>query len=191
MDNRKLIDLLKTETGLPSDKAVAEALDQAQPTVSGWVSNKRPMPAEIKFRILDHVNYSPELRKIAACFVDLESHERAMEADRIRFETVKTRLGVNGKQDYGEDTYLAMIDEVIQLNKLDDSKICQILCITESELEKIRGGKLALSTNSKLRLGPLHYWSTRREKLKDVPLPKILEPFKQWFYEFSVKQVNK
>jgi len=103
-----------------------------------------------------------------------------MEADRIRFETVKTRLGVNGKQECGEDTYLEMIDEVIRLNKLDDSKICQILCITESELKKIRQGKLAISTNSKLRLGPVHYWSVHREKLKDAPMPKILEPFKQW-----------
>lgn len=69
MNNRQLIDRFKKVHDLQFDLDLVFVFGVKSPHISAWVNEKRPIPALLKFRILQLIDF-PHTAEFAPLFVD-------------------------------------------------------------------------------------------------------------------------
>lgn len=90
MNNRQLIDRFKHAHGLQLDLDLAAIFGLSKQQLSDWVTDKRPIPMSVKFRLLHLIDY-PHAGEFAALFVDPTEHEKSVLQDRIAIAELKAR----------------------------------------------------------------------------------------------------
>ena len=171
MKNRELIALFKNAKGLESDVEVAHVLDQSQSIVPGWNTERRPIPINIKFRLLDHIQFAENIKAIATCFVDLNEHEALMQEDLDRIEDLHKRKSGQGSNFIN----MAEVHRLTDLQKsleLSDTQLSKQLQMTSEKLAQIKAGKLELTRDDRIEIGLLKYLGKGTEVVSDLVLPK-------------------
>lgn len=92
MNNRQLIDRFKQVHGLQFDLDLAFVFEVKPPHISAWTSGKRPMPALLKFRILQLIDF-PHTADFAPLFVDSRELAALVLRDRNAIAELKARHG--------------------------------------------------------------------------------------------------
>ena len=88
MNNRQLIDAFKAKYHLSHDLDVAVVLGVARPSISDWISGKRPMPVPAKFRLLQLIDF-PHTAEFAPLFVDPTELAVMVHQDRRAIDDLK------------------------------------------------------------------------------------------------------
>lgn len=155
MNNKLLIDKFKEIKRLTSDRQVAEALEIDAGFLSSLKNEKCPMPIGLKFRLLDHINFSTETQKFANQFIDPDEHSVCIQQDNDRVENISKRLA--GEQ--GNFVDRKWIERVLKLqaaHSLTDEQAAKYLDISTALLNKVKSGTAELTMlNKALLLGLL------------------------------------
>ena len=151
MKNKELIDLIKSRFELQTDTQLAYVIGVAPTIVASWKMERSPIPVYIKFRLLDHLECSVDVPKIASFFVDLNAHKAMMQLDLDRVDDLKKKR--NGE--VGNFINIKQIERVNELQHnqdLSDEQMADLLGITPEKLTKIKEGKAELSAASQAGL---------------------------------------
>ena len=148
MKNAELLDLVKSKLEIATDRELAALLGIAPSHLSAYVNDKRPMPTPMKFRLLDHVGFSSETRRFAACFVDINEHQIGMQEDLDRLEELR-RQKAGKPTSHAQLQWIERLSDFQAKNNLSDAQLATSLGIGESVLEKIKSGDMELPKSSK------------------------------------------
>lgn len=151
MKNLELIDQVKVKLSLETDSDLAYVLGEKPYIVSGWKTNRRPIPVGVKFRMLDHVAFSTEIKKLAAVFVDAKEHEVQLTQDLDRLEELRRRqagMAVN----FADQKWIERVSSLQEKHGLTDSQTAQYLEMEATDLAEIKAGKRELGLNQKALL---------------------------------------
>lgn len=148
MKNAELLDLVRSELGLKTDTELAYFLGEKQSIVAGWRTGRRPVPAAIKFRLLDRIGFSSETMRFAACFVDINEHQIGMQEDLDRLEELR-RHKAGKPTSHAQLQWIERLSDFQAKSNLSDAQLATSLGIGESALEKIKSGDMELPKGSK------------------------------------------
>jgi hypothetical protein len=148
MNNKELLLFFKDKFQIKTTEELGFILGQAATNVSAWQHNKKPMPMNIKFRLLEHINFSTETGRFAEVFVGKEEHQVLMQQDLDRIEDVqKRRLGMQGN--FIDKKWIERISELQNLHKLNDEQTAKYMGLTNEKLLNIRSGNEELTMTTK------------------------------------------
>lgn len=85
MTNRELIDRLKQAHNIGFDLDIAVIFGLSKQQINDWTQEKRPIPIQMKFRILALTNF-PNTMEFAAVFVDTKQLAEDLKKDRKAIE---------------------------------------------------------------------------------------------------------
>jgi hypothetical protein len=88
MNNRQFIDLFKEVHGLAYDLDLAHLFGLSKGQLSDWVSERRPIPMPLKFRMLQLIDF-PHTSEFAPMFVDAAEHAALVRKDREAIADLK------------------------------------------------------------------------------------------------------
>lgn len=151
MKHKEIILQFKKNYDLSSDAEVAHVLGIHKTDLSAYVNDKRNMPVPLKWRLLDHIQFSPEVKKIAAIFVDLEEHQVQMTQDLDRLEELKRRqagMTVN----FADQKWIERVESLETTQELNDMQTAKYLEMKVDELTEVKSGRRELSMSQKVLL---------------------------------------
>ena len=153
MKNKELIVFFKDHYQLNSDREVAFVLNIDAGFLSSLKNEKNTMPAGLKFRLLDHIQFSPDIQKIASCFININEHQVLLIQDLDRIQDIqKKRKGETGNF---PEKNIKQIERLLAVQKkegLSDEQLSNKLEITLEELQKAKNGEPILTTKAKMTL---------------------------------------
>ena len=151
MNNRELIDLFKNKKELKSDKDVAEVLNVDAGFFSALKNEKSPMPVPMKFKLLGCMEFTPDIHKIAACFVDIKEHIAGMQEVEDRIEEAKKK-GQTIQKKYANQSEIDRLSQFMRKRKIDVEQTAKFLETTPVHIESVLNGDNVLSVTSKAML---------------------------------------
>lgn len=98
--------------------------------------------------MLDHIQFSPEIRKVAAAFVSEEEHVVQLTQDLDRLEELRRRqagMAVN----FADQKWIERVAELQERNSLNDVQAAKYLEIEVSEFKSVKAGRKSLGLKSK------------------------------------------
>jgi plasmid maintenance system antidote protein VapI len=188
MKNKNLIENFKKFHEIEVNANVAYVLQQEQTTVTAWAAERRPIPTNVKFRLLQHVDFSPEIEKIAAEFVDIGEHRVLLEEEKDRIAAIKNKDVYRVINTKDIDRLRQFQDEL----KLTDEQTAKFLEVDLKEFHNIKNGVDAMPTMTRM------WFSFLRNAIKgfDWSYKKLLpeeinEKFKAWEIEYRKSNLQK
>ncbi len=151
MKNTELIEKIKHKFSLQTDSDLAAVLGEKPHIVSGWKTNRRPIPLPIKLRILEHIEFSTEIRRLAAVLVDDEEQRVQITQDLDRLEEVKRRqagLPVN----FAEQKWIERVKTLQTTQGLNEMQAAKYLEMSSAELAEVKAGERELTLGQKTLL---------------------------------------
>ena len=148
MKNKDLIGLFKVEKELKSDKEVAEVLNIDTGFFSALKNEKSPMPVAMKFKLLGCIEYSTDVHKIAACFVDIEEHIAGMQEVKDRIKDMK-KNGQAIQKKYANQNEIDRINQLMRERRISDEELAVFLETSVEHLKNVKEGDAVLNTVSK------------------------------------------
>jgi hypothetical protein len=116
MTNNDLIELFKSTFALKFDVQVGQVLMVDSAAVRAWKDGRRPVPVEVKLRLLRHINYTNNMPEIAAAFTNIQEHNKVMQEERERITQIQRKMGVDSFVEHQE--LLQQLEEVHQTEQL-------------------------------------------------------------------------
>ena len=148
MKTEELIAMFKNKHLLKTNEEVAYVLKMDAGNLSSITKGKKPMPVPIKFRLLDHIEFTPDIKKVAACFTDITEHNVLMQEDEDRAEEVKNK-GQITRQKYTNQKEIDRIEQLQKKRKISDEELAVFLETTVGHLKSVKEGEDVLNTLSK------------------------------------------
>jgi hypothetical protein len=151
MKNVFLIEEVKLKLSLPTDADLAYVLGEKPYIVSGWKTERRPIPVGIKMRLLDHIKFSPDIKKLAAVFVESEEYEVQLLQDLDRLEELKRRqagMPVN----FADQKWIERVKNLQTSQGLNEMQTAKYLEMNGAELAEVKAGERELSLGQKTLL---------------------------------------
>ena len=151
MKNITLIEEVKIKLDLPTDADLAYVLGEKPYIVSGWKTERRPIPVGVKLRLLDHIKFSTEIKKIAAVFVESEEYEVQLLQDLDRLEELKRRqagMPVN----FADHKWIERVKTLQTSQGLNEKETAKYLEMSGSELAEVKAGERELTIGQKTLL---------------------------------------
>jgi len=148
MRTEQLIAKFKAKHLLKTNEEVAYVLKMDAGNLSSIAKGKKPMPVHIKFRLLDHIELTPDIKKVAACFADITEHNALMQEDEDRAEEVKNK-GQIARQKYTNQKEIDRIEQLQKKRKINDEELAVFLETTVVHLKSVKEGDAVLNTVSK------------------------------------------
>ena len=151
MNNKELIYLFKEKFKIKTTEEVGFILNQAATNVSAWQNEKKPMPISIKFRLLEHIDFSPETKKFASLFVDIDEQDVLMVQDHDRLEELKRRqagIPVN----FADQKWIERVESLQTFQGLNDMQTATQLEMKIEELAEVKSGHRELRFDQKVLL---------------------------------------
>ncbi|PUE08038.1 hypothetical protein B9Z33_13985 [Limnohabitans sp. T6-20] len=151
MKHKELFSQFKALYELASDAEAAYVLGVQKTALSAYINEKKPIPVPLKFRLLEHVHFSPEIRKVAAAFLNEDEHVVQLTQDLDRLEELRRRqagMAVN----FADQKWIERVSSLQAKHGLTDSQTAQYLEMKESDLAGIKAGKRELGLDQKALL---------------------------------------
>lgn len=148
MNHKELISKFKALFKIATDADLAHVLGEKPYIVSGWKTERRPIPVGVKLRLLDHIKFSPDIKRLAAVFVESEEHEVQLLQDLDRLEELKRRQA-GMPVSFAEQMWIERVAELQERNSLNDVQAAKYLEIEVSEFKSVKAGRKSLGLKSK------------------------------------------
>ncbi|OYU30721.1 MAG: hypothetical protein CFE39_11960 [Comamonadaceae bacterium PBBC2] len=151
MKNVFLIEEVKLKFSLSTDADLAYVLGEKPYIVSGWKTERRPIPVGVKLRLLDHIKFSPDIKKLAAVFVESKEYEVQLLQDLDRLEELK-RLQAGMPVNFADHKWIERVSSLQAKHGLTDSQTAQYLEMKASDLTEFKTGQRELRLDQKVLL---------------------------------------
>lgn len=151
MKNASLIEEVKLRLSLSTDADLAYVLGEKPHIVSGWKTERRPIPVGVKLRLLDHIKFSPDIKKLAAVFVEIEEHEVQLVQDHDRLEELKRRqagMPVN----FADHKWIERVRSLQTSQGLSEMQTAKYLEMSDAKLAEVKAGERELTLGQKTML---------------------------------------